>query len=179
VQFDGIPAPILYVDSREVRTIVPFRIAKQIGTALQVTYQGQSSNSIVLQEHEALPALFALGYGVGQAAALNQDFTPNSTSNPASKGSVVMLYGTGGGVFSAVLPDGQIAASPIPLAAPLSATIAGIPAVVEYAGSAPGLVAGVFQVNLQIPESAPSGFVPVILAIQGVSSQPAVTIAVH
>lgn len=95
VLFDGIPAPILYVDQAEVRTIVPFRTDNQVGTVLQVLCHGASSNSIVLQSHVASPALFALAGGVGQAAALNQDFTSNSGSNPAHKGSVVVLYGTG------------------------------------------------------------------------------------
>jgi hypothetical protein len=82
VLFDGIPAPILYVDQTEVRTIIPFRTANQAGTVLQVVYQGHSSNSIVLQSHVASPGLFTLA-SVGQAAALNQDFTSNSGSNPA------------------------------------------------------------------------------------------------
>ena len=42
---------------------------------------------------------------------------------------------------------------------------------VAYAGAAPGLVAGVLQVNVKIPDNAPTGdAVPVTLSIGGVDS---------
>jgi uncharacterized protein (TIGR03437 family) len=179
VLFDGIPAPVLYVDQAEVRTIIPFRTANQGGTVLQVLYQGAASNSIVLQSHVASPALFTLAGGGGQAEALNQDFTSNSASNPAQKGSVVMLYGTGGGTLASPIQDGFVPETAIPLSATVTASIGGVAALVEYAGTAPGLVAGVMQVNVLIPATAPSGNVPIVLTIQGVSSQAPVTIAVQ
>lgn len=179
VFFDGIPAPILYVDKTEVRTIIPFRTANQPGTVLKVVYQNVSSNAIVLQSHVASPALFTLVGGIGQAAALNQDLSANSTKNPARKGSVLTLYGTGGGALVSAVQDGSIAMSAIPLLGAVSATVGGVAARVEYAGTAPGSVAGGMQVNVLIPATAPSGNVPVLLTIQGVSSQPGVTIAVQ
>ena len=133
VNFDGIAAPILYVDQTEVRTIIPFRTAKQPGTALQVVYQDVSSNAIVLQSHAASPALFTLAGGIGQAAALNRDFSANSTKNPAQKGSVITLYGTGGGALVSGVQDGSIAMSAIPLLGALTATVGGVAAPVEYA----------------------------------------------
>jgi uncharacterized protein (TIGR03437 family) len=179
VFFDGIPAPILYVDQTEVRTVIPFRTANQPGTVLQAVYQGVSSNAIVLQSHVASPALFTLAGGIGQAAALNQDSSANSTKNPAQKGSVITLYGTGGGALVSGIQDGSVAMSAIPLLGAVTATVGGVAAPVEYAGTAPGLVAGGIQVNVLIPATAPSGNVPVLLTIQGVSSQPGVTIAVQ
>jgi uncharacterized protein (TIGR03437 family) len=48
----------------------------------------------------------------------------------------------------------------------VTATIGGISAEVAYAGSAPGLVSGVMQVNLVIPPNAPTGgAIPVIIAV--------------
>ena len=40
---------------------------------------------------------------------------------------------------------------------PVTATIGGIPATVQYYGSAPGIVYGVMQVNITVPANAPSG----------------------
>jgi uncharacterized protein (TIGR03437 family) len=162
-----------------VRTIIPFRAANQPGTVLQAVYQDVSSNAIVLQSHTAAPALFTLAGGVGQAAALNQDFSANSTKNPAQKGSVITLYGTGGGALVSGVQDGSVAMSAIPLLGAVTATVGGVAAPVEYAGTAPGLVAGGVQVNVLIPGTASSGNVPVLLTIQGVSSQTGVTIAVQ
>ena len=67
----------------------------------------------------------------------------NGSANPASVGSVVALYGTGGStVTSDALPR---------LVLPVTATVGGLPATVYYAGVAPGLVQGAMQINVQIP----------------------------
>ena len=53
----------------------------------------------------------------------------------------------------------------------VSATVGGIPAVVQYAGAAPGQVAGLMQVNVQIPAGVqPGGYVPVVLTVGNVST---------
>ena len=53
----------------------------------------------------------------------------------------------------------------------MSATIGGLPAVVQYAGAAPGEVAGLMQVNLQIPSGIQSGgYVPVVLRVGNVGT---------
>jgi len=46
-----------------------------------------------------------------------------------------------------------------------TATIGGLPAVVQYYGSAPGLISGVMQVNVQIPATASSGAVPIVITL--------------
>jgi len=58
--------------------------------------------------------------------------------------------------------------------------ISGIAAEALYAGGAPGLVAGVLQVNAKVPSGVPSGeAIPVVLTIGGVNSRPGVTLAVR
>jgi uncharacterized protein (TIGR03437 family) len=62
----------------------------------------------------------------------------------------------------------------------VSATVGGIPAAVEYAGSAPGMAAGIAQINVRIPPDAPSGVeVPIVITIGSASSQSGVTLAVQ
>jgi uncharacterized protein (TIGR03437 family) len=57
--------------------------------------------------------------------------------------------------------------------------VGGIAANVQYAGGAPGLVAGLLQVNVQIPAGVqPGGYVPVVLQIGDSVSGPGVWIAV-
>jgi uncharacterized protein (TIGR03437 family) len=60
---------------------------------------------------------------------------------------------------------------------PVTATIAGVPARVLYAGAAPGEVAGLMQVNLLVPPNAVSG--DVVLTIGGHASQRGVTVAIR
>ena len=60
----------------------------------------------------------------------------------------------------------------------MNANIGGLSAMVAYAGGAPTLVAGVLQVNVQVPSGiASSGSVPVLLTVGGQIGPP-VTIAV-
>jgi uncharacterized protein (TIGR03437 family) len=61
----------------------------------------------------------------------------------------------------------------------VTVTIAGINAPVQYAGAAPGLVAGVMQINVQIPDGVPSGPQPVIVQVGQAQSQSGVTVAIQ
>jgi uncharacterized protein (TIGR03437 family) len=54
---------------------------------------------------------------------------------------------------------------------PVTATIDGYPATVVFNGEAPGIIAGVMQVNLAIPAGASSGAVPVVVRIGDAESQ--------
>ena len=49
--------------------------------------------------------------GSGQGAIFNQDGSLNSHANPAARGSIVTLFGTGEGVTSPALPDGALVIS--------------------------------------------------------------------
>jgi uncharacterized protein (TIGR03437 family) len=63
---------------------------------------------------------------------------------------------------------------------PVTVTIGGIGATVQYAGSAPGEVAGLLQVNAVVPQGVSRGAaVPVTVSVGGIASQAGVTIAVN
>jgi uncharacterized protein (TIGR03437 family) len=78
--------------------------------------------------------------------------------------------------------DGKLAPLTLPLPAPIlavQATIGGIAANVAYAGAAPGAVAGLMQVNVQIPQGLQTGSqVPVYIQVGTAYSSPGVYIAV-
>jgi len=182
VQFNGIPAPMIYAGAGQVNTIVPFELSGSTAQ-IQVLYAGQPSAPFPVNLLPATPGIFtADNSGTGQAVAANQDYTLNSGQNPAAAGSVVILYATGGGLNSPAVPDGSVIAAdqlPRPVL-PVTAQIGGQPATVLYAGGAPGMAAGVMQLNLQVPDGVAAGSaVPVILTVGGQSSQPGVTIAVR
>ena len=116
----------------------------------------------------------------GSNWVLNQDGTINSPANPAAPGSTVIFYATGGGQTNPAGVDGSLEAAPYPSPlAPASATIGGTKAAVAYAGAAPGFIAGLLQVNVQVPSSLTSATAsPLVLTIGDASSQSACTIAV-
>jgi len=179
VTFDGIPAPLLYASAFAIAAIVPFEVAGANQNSVQVSYNGSVSPAESFDPAATAPGIFTSdASGSGQADVLNQDYSLNSQENPAAAGSVVMVYATGGGQTTPPDSTGSTEAGPAQVAAAVSATIGGLPAQVSYAGQAPGEVAGVMQVNLQVPNGV-SGSLPLVLTVGGVSSQATATIAVR
>jgi uncharacterized protein (TIGR03437 family) len=172
VLFDGIPAPVVYALATQTVVVVPYEVAGRTTTSVVVEYQGVQSAPLIYSVQPAVPGIFTQNQqGTGPGAIINQDgVTGNGPGTLAPKGSVVSVYMTGEGQTSPAGLTGAIA--PINVPAPwkqpqlkATATIGGLPATVQYYGSAPGDVSGVMQVNVQIPASAPSGAVPIVITL--------------
>ena len=174
VSFNGIAAPILYTSATQAAVIVPYAVT---GTTVHVSasYQGQTSAPVTVPLDATAPSLFTLNQtGAGQAAAVNaSDGSVNGPVHPVGVGGYISLYATGAGQTSPGGVDGKVAAGsslPQPQIR-VSATVGGIPAIVQYAGAAPGQVAGLMQVNVQIPNGVrPGGYVPVALQVGNAST---------
>jgi len=181
ILFDGVAAPILYAYTTMVGAIVPYAVAGATSTTLQVEYQGVLSNAISLPAAAATPGIFTDdASGQGQAAALNQDGTLNLAANPESRGRVVVFYATGAGQTAPPGIDGHLVQGALPvLTLPVQVLFGGVQAEVLYVGPAPGMVAGVLQVNARIPAgTAASAAVPLVLRVGNADSQSGVTVAV-
>jgi uncharacterized protein (TIGR03437 family) len=180
VFFNGTPAPLLYTSANQVSAIVPFSLS---GSTAQVVvqYQGQVSSSFSVNVAPTAPSLFTSnGSGTGQVLALTRNGGLNDSAHPAQAGDLVTLYTTGLGQTNPAGQDGLPAAIPLPLpVANVSATIGGKSAIVQYAGGAPGIVAGVMQINVFVPAGLTAGDVPVAIQAGTASSQNGVTIAVQ
>jgi uncharacterized protein (TIGR03437 family) len=135
VLFGGTPAPLIYVSASQINAIVPYEVAGGSAVSMQVSYQGNPTNSISLNVAATAPGLFtADGSGSHGGAILNQDNTLNTAANPASAGSVVQIFATGEGVTNPPSMDGKLQSGstpPVPVAA-VSVTIGGKPAAVVY-----------------------------------------------
>ena len=190
VQFNGLNSPIIYTSSTQVAVVVPYGVPPASTVPLAVFYNGASSGPANVAVWLYAPGIFSLNAtGSGPAAAINQNGTVNSTSNPAALGSYISLYTTGGGQVSPTPIDGTVAPSslsaiPKPVQ-PVSVTVGGQSALVTYAGGAPGEVNGLMQVNIQIPTSLTSQVakgsvvsLPVVLQVGTYTSPATVTIAV-
>jgi trimeric autotransporter adhesin len=180
VFFNGAPAPILYTSSGQVGVVAPFNISGDKADVV-VTYQGQVSSALTVSVAASAPALFTLdGSGTGQAVAINQNGSINGPDRPARAGEFVTLYATGAGRTTPASQDGVPAttANVIPVL-PVTATVGGTSVQPQYAGAAPGLVAGIIQVNVQIPTGLTAGAVPVVIQVGTSSSPNGVTIYVQ
>jgi uncharacterized protein (TIGR03437 family) len=181
VYFNGVLAPVLYASANQVAAVAPFGIVGSLAQ-MYVQYQNVTSAPFNLSVASQIPAIFTLnGSGTGQAAAIdNKDGSINGAARPAKVGDFVQLYITGAGQTSTSGTDGLINAAPLPVPiATVKVTIGGQTANVNFAGGAPGAVAGVIQVNAQIPSGITvGGTVPVVVQVGASNSQPGVTIAV-
>jgi uncharacterized protein (TIGR03437 family) len=117
------------------------------------------------------PGLFTVAAnGTGQIAALNQDNSVNSASNPAARGSIIQVFGTGLGTIPGAPPDGEIPGTAVPGPTPEVIIGTGLvpPANIQYSGLAPTLV-GLWQINVRIPENiAPSAAVPFVVRLNSI-----------
>jgi len=180
------PIALFYVSPKQINFQVPFGpVFESTQTSLTLTV-GQLTNTFNITLVPYAPALFTTNsQGTGQAAALDGTSLAAPLgafpgSHPASKGDIVALYCTGLGNVSNP-PDPGFPAPSDPLSDTLATptvTVGGQPALAPFSGLAPGYV-GLYQVNIQIPNSAPSGSaIPVVLNIGGVQSNTA-TIAIQ
>jgi uncharacterized protein (TIGR03437 family) len=101
VLFDGQPALVLYAQSRQINALTPVELSGQTETNITVVYNQATVGSITAKVAAyGSPGIFRLQPGVSsQAAAVNQDGTLNGPSNPAARGSVVSVWGTGFGLI--------------------------------------------------------------------------------
>jgi uncharacterized protein (TIGR03437 family) len=184
VSFDGVPAPMIYAASGQVSVMVPYGVAGRPTTAVTVTYLGVTSAPLSYTVAAAVPGIYTLNQqGNGTGAIINQAGTVNGPGNAAPKGSVISVYMTGEGVTSPASTTGAVATGlNTPVLAPVTATVGGLPAQVQYAGSAPGIIYGVMQVNVLIPATAPTGALPIVITFgtgTTFSTQAGVTVSVQ
>ena len=172
ILFDGVPAPLIYVSAGQSAAVVPYGVASRSNTSVVVEHRGVRSPAVSVSVVPLRPALFtANSSGRGPC---------NIGARPAAKGSVVVLYGTGHGQTDPPGIDGRVTRSArIKMTLPVSVEIGGVAAKIEYAGAAPGVVAGVFQMNVQVPLNVAAGDQTVLVRIGGIPTQTGVTVAVR
>lgn len=183
VLFDGVPAPILYISSTQIDTVAPYSIAGRQSTRVEVEYNGaRSSPSDLIVSPDAAPGIFTVdGSGRGQAAAINQSGRLNSPGNPAAQDSVLVFYVTGEGQTEPVGQEGRVIATDLrkPVL-PVAVNIGGVPVEVLYAGSTPGQVTGLMQVNVRLNSDVPRGpAVPIEIRVGPAPSPAGVTVAIQ
>jgi len=181
VTFNNVPAPVFYTSGVLTSVIVPYELAGSTTANVVLKTGGQTTAAFTIPVSASVPGVFTSNDGgTGQAVVYNQDGTVNTVSNPAAKGSVIVLYATGEGTTNPPGQDGLISSSDVlrePVL-PVSLTIGGQAAQVLYAGAAPGNVAGVMEVEAIVPAGTASGAAAVVLTVGSAASQGNVTVNV-
>lgn len=170
VTINGKAAYVAYTSPTQIIAIAPDD--DTIGQVpVQVTTpQGASYTGNVLKQKSS-PGLFTYQSGTtSYAAAVHRDGTlvapAGSFSRPAVAGEVIEVFGTGFGATSPVASTSQLISQPAATAFPVTMTIGGAAAEVQWAGLvSPGL----YQLSVKIPDLA-TGDQPVQTSISGFQS---------
>ena len=180
VLFNGIPAPLTYVSANQINCIVPYGTSEP-STTLRVEVAGRTTNSLTLPVQAASPAFFTYNSsGLGGGAFLNQDGSVNTAANPAARGSIVVLYANGTGRTSPAQVDGEVTGDKPPRPAlPVKVFIADREVELLFAGSTPGVVSGLTQLNVRVPLDLDPGLVPAVLDLGGIRSPRTVSLAIR
>ncbi|HUI55133.1 MAG TPA: hypothetical protein VLY04_09185, partial [Bryobacteraceae bacterium] len=175
VTIGGTAAPLFYASPNQINAQVPFTIPNGVAS-VSVTLGSRVVGTANINVQNAAPGLFLLADD--RAAVLNQDLSVNSHSQPATPGSVVAAFLTGLGAVDNPVPAGTPAsASPLSrVLATVTASVGGQPAAVQFAGLAPDW-AGLYQVNLVVPQLAPGEY-PLQVSVSGLASN-AATVSVR
>jgi adhesin/invasin len=169
---NSISLPLLYAGPSQINAQAPFELSPG-PVQLTVTANGTVLPSITVQIAATSPGVFLFLNGGDHAAVENQDYSLNSSQNPAKPGAYLFAFMTGQGLVSPAVADGAPAPlSPFSYAlASITATIGGQQALVSFAGLAPTL-AGVSQLNIVVP-NLPPGDYPLVVSAGGVLSNSA------
>jgi uncharacterized protein (TIGR03437 family) len=159
VSFDGHPAALLYAGPSQINAIVPATVAGRAATALSILTPAGLLTGPTLAVRDTAPVIYT--DAGGSVAALNEDGTLNSFSNPAPHGSILAFWFTGGGAAFDT-PDDRINSAlrgnplPVSVLVPDQSGGGNVSAEVLYAGDAPTQPSGVIQVNFRSPAWLPS-----------------------
>lgn len=178
VIFGGQQIPLYYVSPTQINAQIPFELAPGAGPLpLVVSREGLAAPVAEVKLVRAAPGLFPV--------ALHADYRVVGRgevdgSVPLARGGVAMLFGAGFGPLAPSPRTGELPPDAAPIVLPIDVWLGGErlhPAAVLYAGQAPGF-AGLYQVNVRLPDRAFDEDPEVQVEIDGRKSQPGFRLAV-
>ncbi|HWP84460.1 MAG TPA: hypothetical protein VNN17_04685 [Terriglobia bacterium] len=169
VRIGNSDAPLYFVSPGQINAQLPFEAVPGETVTIVVNANGRLT---VPQQYQIAPAQPGLFHNASMAAVLDEQFRPVSAQNPARIGRVIQIFATGLGATTPQVATGEGAPASSTVALPVTVTIGGIEAAVQYQGLAPGFV-GLYQVNAVVPQGVtPGNAVPITITQNGVPSNP-------
>ena len=161
VLVNGETAQLLYVSDTVINFLAPADLVP--GTAsLTVTGAGNSA-SLLVPVTAVAPGIF-FDYATNFGAILIAGTSHRTEQQPAARGQYISIYCTG---LGAVRPYSSTLMATV---SQPQVFIANVLSPVQFSGLVPGYDGGLYVVNVQVPKSVPSGAQPLVLSINGVSS---------
>jgi uncharacterized protein (TIGR03437 family) len=185
VSINGIPAYVYFISPGQLDVLAPDDPATGQVMVVVTNSQGTSLPAPV-NKQAAAPALFAYSQLGGRFGVIEEGLDnglvappmllgPTVLTHTASPGENIVLYGTGFGPVTPAQPTGQLVAAPAPTATPVTVTIGGQPATVQFAGL---IESGLYQINVVVPV-LPNGDAEIVMSVNGIQSQGSVFLPVQ
>jgi uncharacterized protein (TIGR03437 family) len=181
VQLDGVsvaiggkPAYLGYVSPKQLNVLAPAGVPPGDASVTVTSAPGKTGKA-TSKLSASDPTLFLWNgrFAVAQHADYSMvgapELFPELATTPARPGETILLYGTGFGATAPATGVGEIARKASPLPSLPAVSIGGIAAEVQYAGIPRG-GAGLYQINVRVPESLADGDQPVSLVYGQVES---------
>jgi uncharacterized protein (TIGR03437 family) len=179
VLIGGVQAPLFFVSAGQVNAQVPFELAGGQPYQVIVNNNGALSTPNSIEVSSVTPGVAELPSGAANAQHV-ADGSAITEASPAKPGEYIVLYSAGMGATTVPVASG--AASPSnPLASTQTlptVTLNGEAVTVIFSGLTPGL-AGLYQVDLQIPADAPNGDLTMVVTQPGGATSSSVILPVH
>ncbi len=163
VLINGSAAPLFYAGKTQINAQVPYQA--QSRATIQVIYQDQASNTLTVPVASSAPGLFIYPEPRSDEVIALVGSELSSAERPVPIGEPFVLWATGEGLTNPESANGRPRNEPLarPIL-PVTLTVGGVEAGIDYAGAAPGFV-GLMQINARLAAGTPSGKVPIVLRI--------------
>jgi uncharacterized protein (TIGR03437 family) len=175
VSIGGAPAYVNYISPGQIDALLPSN-AMTGPAPITITNANGTSDPYYVQVNQTLPSLLAPTMftisGKQYAAAFNPDgsfaLPANAivgvTSNPATPGQTIVMYGIGFGPVSDGVTAGTLPTQQDSLTLPLVVNFGNTKATLAYAGLANGLT-GLYQINVVVPQVPASSAEPITFTL--------------
>ena len=174
VTMNGTPAYVYYISPNQINVLTPPNLAAG-AVQLVVTNGTTASNTFTATAKSVSPSFFVFGSGPYLAAVhpsgsylyVGPTALYPGSSSPAAPGETIELFGNGfGATDTAVTAGSQTQSGSLPVLPVV--TIGGV----QVTPSSGGLISpGLYQFNVQIPSSLPSGDASISATYNGATTQ--------
>ncbi len=170
VWINGQATPLVYVSRSQLNVVPPLKLGEGAAT-LEIRVNGETVIRREVTISQPQPGIFLRAggsCGYAEALVLFQDGTPANCQNRATSGDILSFFLNGLGLNADSQNEGEINhRTDIGPPASLHAGFSGLPAEVLFFGPAIGLPAGIWKVDLRVPELRDGGRRPVQFFVNG------------
>ncbi len=191
VTIDNRAAYLWYVSPTQINLQVPDDTATGPVNMAVTTASGTSTSTVTLAafgpsfsllgdgKHVAAEIATPNGigaYGGGTYDLLGPSNTFSYNTRPVKAGETLVLYGVGFGPTTPHVPAGQPFSGAAPTTTPVTVTVGGVSANVAFSGLT---MAGLYQINVTVPQGTGSGNQALVATVNGVQTPPDPVVSVQ